>query len=203
MSTVAVSGCCRSCGACLYFPEYLLRIAPQRSNFCSECWFKEDGEVKPLNLRNVIREFQLKEGYYVTCVADFTDAFTENVAYCLYRKGSHRLGVYDNWGRFRSETMSLFVPAGPDYEDGGAASEAGNTKITSDGGSTDYYKLPEHAEELRHLVSYKGMSKSRGDVFKACYRLGEKEGAEILYDLRKMQFFVEDLIEMYGRGERL
>lgn len=75
--------------------------------------------------------------------------------------------------------------------------------IKSDGGSTDYYKLPDHATELRHLISHKGMSKSRGDVFKACYRLGEKDGAEILYDLRKMKFFVEDLIEMYERGERL
>jgi len=74
-------------------------------------------------------------------------------------------------------------------------------RITSDGGSTAYYRLPEHATELRHLISHKGMSKSRGDVFKACYRLGEKEGADILYDLKKMQFFVEDLIEMYERGE--
>jgi len=75
--------------------------------------------------------------------------------------------------------------------------------MISDGGSTDYYKLPDHASELRHLISYKGMSKSRGDVFKACYRLGEKDGAEILYDLKKMKFFVEDLIEMYERGEQL
>lgn len=79
----------------------------------------------------------------------------------------------------------------------------GGGKMVSDGGSTDYYKLPDHASELRHLISHKGMSKSRGDVFKACYRLGEKDGAEILYDLKKMKFFVEDLIEMYERGERL
>jgi len=77
------------------------------------------------------------------------------------------------------------------------------SKIVSDGGSTDYYRLPEHASELRHLISHKGMSKSRGDVFKACYRLGEKDGADVLYDLKKMQFFVQDLIEMYERGERL
>lgn len=75
--------------------------------------------------------------------------------------------------------------------------------IKSDGGSTSYYDLPSHATELRHLISYKGMSKSRGDVFKACYRLGEKEGADALYDLNKMKFFVDDLIEMYSRGEQL
>lgn len=77
------------------------------------------------------------------------------------------------------------------------------TKVQSDGGSTSYYELPEHATELRHLISYKSMSKSRGDIFKACYRLGEKQGADVLYDLNKMKFFVEDLIEMHERGEHL
>jgi hypothetical protein len=71
----------------------------------------------------------------------------------------------------------------------------------SDGGSTSYYELPEHATELKHLIAHRGMSFARGNVFKACYRLGEKEGADILYDLRKMRFFVDDMIEMYERGE--
>ena len=75
--------------------------------------------------------------------------------------------------------------------------------VKSDGGATAYYELPDHATELRHLISHKGMSKSRGDIFKACYRLGEKDGASVEYDLRKMLFFVQDLIEMHQRGERL
>lgn len=77
------------------------------------------------------------------------------------------------------------------------------SKTASDGGSTDYYFLPKHATELRHLISHKSMSKARGDIFKACYRLGEKEGVDVLYDLNKMKFFIEDLIEMHGRGEHL
>lgn len=76
-------------------------------------------------------------------------------------------------------------------------------QITSDGGSTGYYSIPEHASELRHLISHKAMSKSRGDIFKACYRLGEKDGVDVLYDLNKMKFFIEDLIEMYKRGEHI
>lgn len=76
-------------------------------------------------------------------------------------------------------------------------------KVASDGLSTAYYKLPEHATELRHLISHKSMSKSRGDIFKACYRLNEKDGTDTLYDLNKMKFFIEDLIEMYHRGEHL
>ena len=76
-------------------------------------------------------------------------------------------------------------------------------KVASDGLSTSYYRLPMHATELRHLISQKAMSKSRGDIFKACYRLGEKDGTDTLYDLNKMKFFIQDLIEMHSRGEHL
>lgn len=75
--------------------------------------------------------------------------------------------------------------------------------VVSDGGSTSYYELPAHATELRHLISHKGMSKARGDIFKACYRLGEKAGTDIDYDLEKMEFFIKDLKEMRARGEHL
>jgi len=80
---------------------------------------------------------------------------------------------------------------------------ADRKKIASDGLSTSYYHIPTHATELRHLISHKGMSKSRGDIFKACYRLGEKQHTGTLYDLNKMKFFIEDLIEMHERGEHL
>ena len=77
------------------------------------------------------------------------------------------------------------------------------TKVASEGNSTSYYNLPPHATELRHLISWKDMSFSRGNLFKACYRLGEKDGVDPLYDLNKMRFFINDLIEMYRRGEHL
>lgn len=77
------------------------------------------------------------------------------------------------------------------------------TKVASDGLSTDYYKLPEHATELRHLISHKGMSFARGNIFKACYRLGEKEGVDTLYDINKIIFFAEELKEMIARGEAI
>lgn len=76
-------------------------------------------------------------------------------------------------------------------------------RVKSDGGSTAYYAIPDHATELRHLISAKGMSKSRGDIFKACYRLGEKDGVDTLYDIQKMEFFIQDLKEMHQRGEHI
>jgi len=89
------------------------------------------------------------------------------------------------------------VPSPEEYE------AMDRKKVASDGLSTEYYILPNHAKELRHLISYKGMSKSRGDIFKACYRLGEKENVDLMYDLNKMKFFIDDLIEMCKRGEHL
>ena len=77
------------------------------------------------------------------------------------------------------------------------------SKINSYGGSSAYYQLPEYATELKHLISAREMSFARGNVFKACYRLGEKEGTDIEYDLRKMLFFVQDMIDMHDRGEKI
>jgi len=90
-----------------------------------------------------------------------------------------------------------------DWHQGSIDQPTDRKKVASDGASTSYYKIPCHADELRHLISYKAMSKSRGDIFKACYRLGEKAGVDIGYDLQKMKFFINDLIEMHQRGEHL
>lgn len=68
-------------------------------------------------------------------------------------------------------------------------------KVKSNGASSDYYKLPPHATELRHLIQAKDMDFAIGNVFKACYRLGEKEGTEELYDVRKIIFFGFDELE--------
>ena len=76
-------------------------------------------------------------------------------------------------------------------------------RVKSDGGSSSYYFLPKWATELRHVISFKGMSFARGNIFKACYRLGEKEGTDIKYDINKMRLFLDDLEEMYERGEKV
>jgi hypothetical protein len=76
-------------------------------------------------------------------------------------------------------------------------------KIASDGGTTDYYKLPPHATELRHLISFKKMNFHIGNIFKAAYRLGEKDGIDHRYDLKKIismaQFELEELDREEGK----
>jgi len=63
--------------------------------------------------------------------------------------------------------------------------------ITSDGGSTGYYYLPEDAKELADLIEHKNMSSNVGNIFKACLRLREKSGTDKLYDLNKIIFFAQ------------
>lgn len=64
---------------------------------------------------------------------------------------------------------------------------------TSDGGSTDYYRLPTGATELNDLIEHKRMSFALGNIFKACYRFGEKDAASRMYDLNKIIYFAERL----------
>lgn len=71
---------------------------------------------------------------------------------------------------------------------------------TSDGGSTEYYSLPEGATELNDLIEHKGMSFAQGNIFKAAYRLGEKDGTSRAYDLRKIIYFAERMLALEERA---
>lgn len=71
--------------------------------------------------------------------------------------------------------------------------------VTSDGGSTSYYELPPQATELNDLIEYKGMSFALGNIFKACYRFGEKDAASRMYDLNKIIYFAERLKKVEER----
>lgn len=74
-------------------------------------------------------------------------------------------------------------------------------KQTSDGGSTSYYELPPGATELNDLIEHKNMSFAVGNIFKAAYRLGQKEGAEEEYDLRKIIYFANRRLKQINRKE--
>jgi hypothetical protein len=56
----------------------------------------------------------------------------------------------------------------------------------NNGGKTDYYDVPEDSETLNDLIEYKDMTWHIANVFKACYRYGEKDTASKIYDLNKM-----------------
>ena len=74
-----------------------------------------------------------------------------------------------------------------------------NLKHKSDGGSTDYYSIPDGTRDLDDLIAIKKMSFRMGNIFKACYRLDQKEGTDRTYDLRKIIFFAQRELEMVER----
>lgn len=75
-------------------------------------------------------------------------------------------------------------------------------KIRSDGGSTSYYDLPPGARDIGDLIEAKNMSYNLANIFKACYRLGEKEGTEVLYDINKIIYFANRIKRQVQNGTR-
>jgi hypothetical protein len=73
-------------------------------------------------------------------------------------------------------------------------------KIVSDGGSSDYYRIPEFAEELDDLIVAKNMPWHVANIFKACYRWGEKEGNDHEYEANKIQWFATALLKHVKEG---
>ena len=64
--------------------------------------------------------------------------------------------------------------------------------MKGNGGSTpSQYSIPSDAKELQDLIEYRNMNFAIGNIFKACYRMGLKEGADELYDLNKIIFFAK------------
>jgi len=73
--------------------------------------------------------------------------------------------------------------------------------IVSDGSSADYYKLPEQATQLQHLISFKDMNAQMGEIFRAVYRYGQVAHSERMRDAKKIKFYIEAEIERLKRLE--
>lgn len=64
--------------------------------------------------------------------------------------------------------------------------------VKSDGGSSDYYDLPQGCETLQDIIAKKDMSFTQGNIFKAAYRWDHKP--DLAYNLRKIIWFAEDAL---------
>ena len=74
----------------------------------------------------------------------------------------------------------------------------------SNGGSSDYYKLPTNAVELQDLIESQEMNFSLGNIFKAVWRLGKKRGVDRSYDLRKIIWYaIRELAKIEGQYYKL
>lgn len=57
------------------------------------------------------------------------------------------------------------------------------------GWSSDYYELPDGCTQIQDLIEDRAMNFAIGTIFKAAYRLGNKEGTTRLYDIEKIIWF--------------
>lgn len=64
-------------------------------------------------------------------------------------------------------------------------------KITSDGSTASYYKLPRGAKELQDLISHRNMNSQIGEIFRACYRMGRAAHSDELRDAKKILFYAK------------
>lgn len=67
-------------------------------------------------------------------------------------------------------------------------------KIASDGGPSEYYDFPEGANTLNDLIEYREMSFAQGNIFKAAFRMGTKEGISVEYDLEKIKYYADRML---------
>lgn len=65
------------------------------------------------------------------------------------------------------------------------------TKIGSDGGPSEYYDFPEGATTLNDLIEFRRMDFAQGNIFKAAFRMGCKDGISLEYDLRKIIYYAQ------------
>jgi len=75
------------------------------------------------------------------------------------------------------------------------------TKGSSDGKASEYYDFPEGASTLNDLIEYKNMTFAQGNIFKAAYRLGHKEGITTEYDLNKIIYYAERMLNQLKEGK--
>ena len=69
------------------------------------------------------------------------------------------------------------------------------------GWSSNYYELPEDAKELDDLICEREMHWHIANIFKACYRFGEKDGTSKLYDINKILWFAKKHKELLEKEE--
>lgn len=65
----------------------------------------------------------------------------------------------------------------------------------SDGSTASYYRLPEGATELQHLISHKDMNAQTGEAFRSLYRFGESSHSDKVRDAKKVIYYMQAEIE--------
>lgn len=117
---------------------------------------------------------------------------------------------FDEWTKTKSESIDamkynienyklyMSVDFGNDEKKG---CNAEPIKQQNNGGSSDWYLLPNNARTLQDLIEHRNMNGAVKDIFKACYRLGIKTEDE-LRDLNKTAYYaLREIGRVTGRKD--
>ena len=137
--------------------------------------FKIGDKVKCLHPEIVLARFKNVTG-------EVTQVYDHGLLKILYPSGTPQRAYIEDDGVVKVEEAPTEPTAGA------------NGKIASDGGPSDYYDFPEGCSTLNDLIEYKGMSFAQGNIFKAAYRLGNKEGITLEYDLNKIKYYADRML---------
>lgn len=66
----------------------------------------------------------------------------------------------------------------------------------NNGGTTDYYRIPVGSQMIQDLIEHKNMNFSQGNIFKAAWRLGDKNEVSKIYDLNKIIYFAQRMLKI-------
>ena len=96
--------------------------------------------------------------------------------------------------RYPTEEDNPYMPSEEELEDAEMVVKMFDRlqdEYKSTGWSSEYYELPEGATELQDLIEHREMNFAIGNIFKAAYRLGNKNGSSKEYDLNKIIWFAQ------------
>ena len=104
---------------------------------------------------------------------------------CLSSRGFVELPL---WEPKETAAMKIAPPPAPPAPEPKVVSR-------SDGSSADYYRLPQGATELQDLIGFKNMNAQVGEIFRACYRMGQASHSDCLRDAKKILFYAKAEVE--------
>lgn len=87
------------------------------------------------------------------------------------------------------------------YVSSGVGKESSGDTGKNDGGSADYYKLPNNATDLQDLIEHKAMNFSVGNILKSAYRLNDNTHSDYKRDLKKIIWFANRELEALDESE--
>lgn len=146
--------------------------------------------TKTIDLRTCVpgQKLRARDGTISTYVKYYPDDYYPHTV--QYPNGKYGIRNDDGSAYKHGELDSIDIVEILPFEKGDTI----QTEV-SDGSTASYYELPDHAEELQDLISYRNMNAQIGEIFRACYRYGRASHSDMLRDAKKIAFYAKAEVE--------